>query len=108
MTAQLTGVTNAQQIGVTLSAITAASGQVLPNPVVSMKVLLGDVNGESSTNADDTTIARIDSGQVTNARKNCADLNLDGAIIPLTQPPCAAPQEVVCQGPESWRFEQSP
>jgi hypothetical protein len=80
MTVQLTGVTNAQQIGVTLSNVADNTGQVLPNTVVAMKVLRGDANGDSSVNSGDAQATRNRSGQTTAFANFRSDFNLDGSI----------------------------
>lgn len=53
ITLNLTGVTDAQKITVTLSNVRDSFGQVLPNTVVSMNVLAGDTNGNKTINASD-------------------------------------------------------
>jgi hypothetical protein len=80
MTVQLTGVTNAQQIAVTLAGVTDALGQVLPNTVVPMRVLLGDVNADSAVNSGDAFLTRNYSGQVAPPNNFRADVNTDGTV----------------------------
>jgi len=80
MTVQLTGVTNVQQIGVTLSNVTDTTGQVLPSTTVAMKVLRGDVNGDSAVNSGDVLLTRNRSGQATAFANFRSDFNHDGAI----------------------------
>ena len=46
MTVNLTGVTNAQTVTVTLANVTDAFSQVLPNTAFSASFLLGDTNGD--------------------------------------------------------------
>ncbi len=80
MTVQLTGVSNVQQIAVTLSNVTDNTGQVLPNTVIAMKVLRGDVNGDSAVNAGDAQVTRTRSGQTTAFANFRSDVNLDANI----------------------------
>jgi hypothetical protein len=80
MTVNLAGVTNAQQITVTLSNVTDALGQVLPTTGVNMKFLSGDANGDSSVNSGDATVTRSRSGQTTDNVNFRSDINTDGAI----------------------------
>lgn len=80
MTVNLTGRTNAQQIGVTLSKVTDAVGQVLPNASALMKVLLGDTNGSSGVNASDVGRTKAASGQAVSSANFRQDVNKGGAI----------------------------
>jgi hypothetical protein len=80
MTVNLTGVSNAQQITVTLSNVTDALGQVLAPTAVNMKALVGDVNGDSAVNSGDSIVTRSRSGQTTDATNFRSDVNLDGSI----------------------------
>jgi hypothetical protein len=67
MTVQLTGVTDAQVVGVTLSNVTDDIAQVLPNIVVSMGVLLGDTTANKSANASDVSQTKLRSGTAVNS-----------------------------------------
>ena len=80
MTVQLTGVSNAQQIAVTLAGVTDALGQVLPDKVVSMRVLLGDVNADGAVNSGDAFLTRSYSGQAAPPNNFRADVNTDGSV----------------------------
>ena len=78
MTVNLTGVTNAQKITVTL--LTVSDGTNTTNIDIPVGVLLGDANADGVVNAADATITRNGSGQLTNATNFRADFNLDGVI----------------------------
>jgi hypothetical protein len=80
MTVNLTGVTNAQQITITLSNVTDALGQVLPATGVKMKFLSGDANGDGAVNSGDATVTRNRSGETVNDTNLRSDINTDGAI----------------------------
>ena len=76
----LTAVTNGQTITVTLTNVTDTRGQVLPPTSVSIRVLLGDTNGDGSVNAGDARQTRNRSGQATAATNFRSDVNSDGII----------------------------
>jgi hypothetical protein len=78
VTVNLTGVTNAQKITVTL--LTVSDGINTTNIDIPVGVLLGDANADGVVNAADATITRNGSGQLTNATNFRADFNLDGVI----------------------------
>ncbi|MGH7938883.1 MAG: hypothetical protein ACRD5Z_25600 [Bryobacteraceae bacterium] len=63
MTVNLSGVPNATQITVTLTDVMDSSAQKLPDTTVSMKALLGDIDGNSSVSSND--VGRVKS-QVSN------------------------------------------
>ena len=79
-TVNLTGVTNLQQIAITLSGITDSFSQVLPDQTVNMKVLVGDTSGDGVVNSADVTQTSRQSGQVADASNCREDLTLDGTI----------------------------
>ena len=79
-TVNLTGVTNAQQITVTLSGTTDNFSQVLPDTSVSMSVLTGDTTADGVVNSADVTQTRRQSGSAADSSNFREDLNLDGAI----------------------------
>ena len=62
MTVNLTNVTDAQKVTVTLSNLTDEFLQALPNTNVSMNVLLGDTNGNKVVNATDVAQTKLQSG----------------------------------------------
>jgi hypothetical protein len=74
----LTGVTNAQKITVTLSNVN--NGTTTADLSVPMGVLVGDANGDGFVNSADATITRNRSGQTTDATNFRADYNIDGFI----------------------------
>jgi len=80
MTVQLTGVTNAQNLAVTLNNVTDDIAQVLPNIAVSMNVLLGDTTGNKSVNATDVSQTKSRSGAVVNSSTFRNDITLSGSI----------------------------
>ena len=68
MTVNLTGVSDAQLITVTLSGVTDSFAQVLPDTAVSMRLLAGDASGNGSVSATDVSLTKTQSGApVTNA-----------------------------------------
>ena len=75
MTIQLTGVTNAQTVAVTLQGVTDVGNQVLPNTTVSFGVLVGDTNGDRTVNSGDALQTRSRSGQVTDATNLRSDVS---------------------------------
>ena len=78
VTVNLTGVTNAQRIMVTLQG--ASDGTNTGDLSVPMGVLLGDVNGNGSVNSTDISQTKLQSGQaVTNANFR-EDVNANGSI----------------------------
>ena len=79
VTINLTGVTNAQRIGVTLSSVN--NGTNLGSIMVPMGVLAGDTNGNGSVTAADIgqTKANAAAGTV-NASTFRTDVNVNGAI----------------------------
>ncbi|MDQ6860721.1 MAG: dockerin type I repeat-containing protein, partial [Verrucomicrobiota bacterium] len=78
VTINLSGVTNAQRVTVTLAS--ASNGTATNNVAVTMGVLMGDTNSDGVVNSADATITRNYSGQATNATNFRADYNTDGAI----------------------------
>ena len=80
MTVNLTGVTNVQTLSVTLSGLTDQFLQTLPDTVVNMSVLTGDVNGNTVVNASDVAAAKAQIGvPVANANFR-TDVNANGAV----------------------------
>jgi hypothetical protein len=62
MTVNLTGVTDVQQITLTLSNVTDTFGQVRPTTAVSMNLLLGDTNANKAVNSTDIGQTKTQSG----------------------------------------------
>jgi uncharacterized delta-60 repeat protein len=78
MTVSLTGVTNAQEIMVTLQG--ASDGTNTGDLSVPMGVLLGDVNGNASVNSTDISQTKLQSGQPVTAANFREDVNANGSI----------------------------
>ncbi len=78
LTVNLTGVTNAQTITITLADLN--DGISISDVAIPMGVLVGDTNGDGFVNAGDTLETRNRSGQVTNATNFYSDVNLDGIV----------------------------
>ncbi|MDQ6626641.1 MAG: dockerin type I domain-containing protein [Verrucomicrobiota bacterium] len=80
MTINLSNVANAQTVTVTVSNVTDTLGQVLPSATVSMRVLLGDSNGDGIVNAADASQTRNRSGEAASITNFLSDVNSDGSI----------------------------
>ncbi|MFL6543095.1 MAG: S8 family serine peptidase, partial [Chthoniobacterales bacterium] len=78
MTVNLTGVSDAQLL--TFNVDAAGGSRFLPTTVVKLKILIGDVNGDSAVNAADATVTRNLSGQLADPTNFRADYNLDGSV----------------------------
>jgi uncharacterized delta-60 repeat protein len=73
MTVNLTGVTDAQKITVTLNAVTDSFAQVLQDESVSVNMLIGDVTRNKTVNSTDVSQTKLQSGHdvtVTNFRED--------------------------------------
>ncbi len=81
MTINLTGVTNAQALTVSLSNVKDGFGQTLPSVLVPMDLLLADVNANRSVNASDISQVKANSGGSPVTGLNFRnDVNADGSI----------------------------
>ncbi len=78
VTVNLTGVTNAQRITVTLLSV--SDGTNTGDVGVPLGVLVGDTNGDGSVNAGDSLQTRNRSGQPTNTTNFRSDVNADGLV----------------------------
>ena len=78
VTVNLTGVTNAQRITVTLFNVN--DGTHMGNVPVSMGVLVGDVNGNAIVNASDVSLTKSQVGQPVTRSNFREDVNANGAI----------------------------
>ena len=78
VTVNLTGVTNAQRITVTLSSVN--DGTHTGNVPVSMGVLVGDVNGNAVVNASDVSLTKSQVGQAVSSSDFREDVNANGVI----------------------------
>ncbi len=80
VTINLTGVTNAQRLGVTLADVNASDGTNLGSIMVPMGVLAGDTSGNGSVSSTDITQTKVQSGQAVTASNFREDVNANGAI----------------------------
>ena len=80
MSVDLTGVSDIQQIIVTLNGVTNNLGQILPNTAVRMNLLVGDTTGNKAVNASDVGQTKNQSGQVTSMANFRTDVNLSGTV----------------------------
>jgi hypothetical protein len=77
----LRGVTcNASDVVITLNGIADSQGNTLPSASVTMKLLLGDVDGDGSVTNADLAIARADQGQTTDDSNFRVDINTNRVI----------------------------
>jgi hypothetical protein len=76
----LTGVTNAQVITVSLGTIQDTFGNLINSTSVSMGVLIGDTNGDGFVDAVDVSQTKSRSGTVVTGSDFREDLNLDGFV----------------------------
>lgn len=80
VTVNLTNVTNAQHLVVTLSNVQDTSGNVLPSIPARMDVLVGDTNADRFTDAIDASQTKSQSGHAVSAANFREDVNVDGFI----------------------------
>jgi hypothetical protein len=78
VTVNLTGVTSAQRLTLTLSNV--SNGPSAGDLAVQMGVLVGDTNGDGFVNAGDAVQSRNRSGQATDATNFRSDMNFDGFV----------------------------
>ncbi|MDQ6859858.1 MAG: dockerin type I domain-containing protein [Verrucomicrobiota bacterium] len=78
VTVDLTSITDAQRITVTLLGV--SNGTTMGDVGVQIGMLVGDANGDGVINSADATITRNTSGQATDATNFRADYNTDGFI----------------------------
>ena len=78
VTIDLTGVTDAQRIGVTLSNV--SDGTSIGSVLVPMGVLNGDTNGNGSVSGSDVAQTKVQSGNAAGAGNFRTDVNANGAI----------------------------
>ena len=78
VTVNLTGVTNAQRITVTLMNVN--DGTHMGDVPVSMGVLVGDVNGNAVVNASDVSLTKSQVGQAVSGSNFREDVNANGTI----------------------------
>jgi Dockerin type I domain len=77
---QLTGVTDAQTLSVTLSKIVDNYGQTLPDAQVSVNMLIGDTTGNKAVNTSDIAQTKGQSGMPANSATFRSDINASGSI----------------------------
>jgi hypothetical protein len=77
-TVNLTGVTTAQRITVTLLGVT--NGMATGDVVVQMDVLVGDTSGNGSVNASDVSQTKLQSGQPLTSANFRTDVNVNGTL----------------------------
>ena len=80
MTINLTGVTDIQQITVTLDNVMDSFGQTLPQTAVPMNVLFGDTTGNKSVNTTDISQTKANAGGVVDASDFREDVTASGDI----------------------------
>ena len=76
----LTGVTNAQSLIVTLNNISDLTGNVMPSVSVPINVLIGDSNSDRFTDAIDVSKTKSQSGKAVTNSNFREDVNTDGFI----------------------------
>jgi hypothetical protein len=76
----LTGVTNAQTIAVTLSGVTDSAGNTATAVTGAMNILQGDTNGDRFVNSADIGQTKSQSGQSVNGSNFREDVNADGFL----------------------------
>jgi hypothetical protein len=76
----LTGVTNAQVLTVSLTNVIDSAGNSSASVPSSMGVLLGDTNGNGAVSASDIGQAKANSGQPIDASNFRTDVNVSGSI----------------------------
>jgi hypothetical protein len=76
---QLSGVTDRQAVTVRLNNVSDTTGNV-GNLSVTMRVLVGDTNGDGVVNSGDALQTRARSGQTPGAGTFRSDVNVDGTI----------------------------
>ena len=80
VTVNLTGVTNAQHLVVTLSGVLTNAGTVASNVAARMDVLVGDVNASGRTDASDVTAVRNATVSVASKSNFRLDVDSSGRI----------------------------
>jgi hypothetical protein len=78
VTINLTGVTDAQRLGVMLSNVN--DGQRMGNVMIPMGVLSGDTNANGNVNSSDLAQVKSQSGQPLTSANFREDVNSDGVI----------------------------
>jgi len=80
MTVNLTGVSDVQQITVTLSNVTDCFGSVLPNTMVTAAMLIGDTTASRTVNASDVAQVKGQVGVPVSTSNFREDVTVNGSI----------------------------
>jgi hypothetical protein len=80
MTVVLTGVPNAQRVGITLSGVTDNFSQTMPETTLAMKALFGDTDGSSGVSSSDVGRVKSQASIPVSAENFRSDVTADGAI----------------------------
>ena len=80
MSINLTGVTDAQRLRVTLSGVRDAYSQTLASTPINMNVLAGDTSGDGVVNATDIAQTKFRAGSPVTSANFRADITVDNAI----------------------------
>ena len=80
MSVSLTGVSDVQQIAVTLSGVADAVGQILPDTAVALRFLIGDTTGDGMVGSSDIGQTKAQSGAAAGPANFRNDINTSGAI----------------------------
>jgi hypothetical protein len=76
----LTGVSNAQRITVTLFNVADSAGNFSPTVTATVGILLGDVNASARVDAADVSLVRQQTLQTVTSSNFRADVNVSGRI----------------------------
>ena len=80
MTVNLTGVTNAQAITVSVNGVTDQFLQMLPSTSVNARMLIGDTTGNGTVNSSDVGEVKSQSGQAVSSSNFRDDVGVSGDI----------------------------
>ena len=80
MTVQLAGVTDQQQITVTVSNVMDSFGQTLPDTAVNAVMLIGDTSANRSVNSSDVAQIKSQVGTSVDSTNFRSDINVSGGI----------------------------
>jgi hypothetical protein len=80
VTVNLTGVTNAQHLVITLNGVQDAAGTILNNFIGRMDVLLGDTSGNRLVNSTDISQVQAQSGKAVGSSNFRTDVTANGLI----------------------------
>jgi subtilisin family serine protease len=80
MTVNLTGVANGQTLTITLSDVTDEFSQILPDTLVAIRFVAGDVNRNGTVNGTDVALTKSRIGEPLTAVNFESDVNVNGTI----------------------------